>query len=138
MKTKILISIFILLIFSACSSPEEPDIPMMMINIEGIVTDADTGMPIDGAIVTVYSTGLYPPDEVFFKVATNHEGNYYIHEPFPKERCWSDIIGSIKAGKRGYRTKEYWELDIHCPYRPRCTVELQKIDFQLAPLLWDY
>lgn len=56
MKTKILAPLLILSIFGACSSPSIPNASIRL-HIEGIVTDASTGNPIEGAFVQIVELG---------------------------------------------------------------------------------
>jgi hypothetical protein len=125
MKTKILVLLSVPFILCACSSPEAPEIPMMMIHIEGVVTDFNTNKPIENAEITVFSCPALQTCKVYFKVYTNHEGYYSIHEPL--RGCRKGFkIGSIRAEKKGYKTVCY-----SSDHKPDCTEDLQKIDFQL-------
>ena len=133
MKTKTLASLLIFFIFGACSSPEkaETPTPMMMINIEGVVTGINIYKPIEGVQITVFTFEWGTFKEIF--TAKTDQGGYYsIHQTYPRNQC-RDKLGGIKAEKKGYKTFHYFESD---DYSPDCTEELQKIDFQLEPESW--
>jgi hypothetical protein len=129
MKIKILASLFIFFILSACSSPESPEDPtqMLMIHIGGIVTDFSTNKPIEGARIAVYTFDWGVTYEEIFTAETNQEGYYSIQRSYPRKTC-RNKIGAIKAEKKGYKTVHYYASSDHSP---DCTEDLQKIDFQL-------
>lgn len=98
MKTKILALLCIPFILSACSSPEKPEspIPMMMINIKGIVTDFNTNKPIEGAQITAYTFEWGVTYKEICTAKTNQDGYYSIHQ---SHKCMHKL-GAIKAEKK--------------------------------------
>ena len=130
MKIRILVSLFLLFIFSACSSPEEPEVyKTILIRIEGIVTDAATNKPIDSALITVFWVNFLKNETgVYFTARTNSEGYYSINE-------YHYNVGGgapIKAEALDYQSRSSLPLDSDIP-DVRWTEEHQKINFQLEP-----
>jgi len=122
MKTKILTSLFVLCILIRCS-PEEPARGLKL-HIEGEVTDAVTGNPIEGIFITLRiwngsSTNIAKDTQ------TNHDGKYVLRSSTECVYCGYSVVAS------SLRYNTTYIRVLADPVIIRLTDEIQVVNFQL-------
>ena len=137
MRMKIIVVFFILIMFGMYS-PEGPKsgsytlYPTVLFHIEGVVSDSTNNGPIEGATITVAKWVYGSSDPyVIFKAETGSEGKYSINEYYVCNPDSPVGVGGISAEAAGYSPIS---IQISDSQAPRCTEELQIIDFQLIPI----
>jgi hypothetical protein len=140
MKTKILISLFILYFLGACNLPQFPDMSNIKhkedtyanvtFRIKGTITDSTNNSPVIGAGVTLRRG---PIGDSIAGAQTNNEGHYTIDQTYAWDTTAypvgeGDLLLQIVA--TGYKTKYIMNNDIN---HVRITEKWQIIDVQLEP-----
>ena len=129
MKTKTLVSLFILCCIGACRSsvsPDEPDYKNFIFHITGTVTDSINGSPVIARVDLCVGFGGWVTG-----VETNGQGQYILNcstyqRPDTKASSFYLVISA-----EGYITKSISSsAEIHV----RITEELQIIDVKLDPI----
>jgi hypothetical protein len=127
MKIRIILGVLLILIFLPVCKENSPPWPSTNLQIEGEVTDLESGQPIENATVSLHKW-LWDGQEDLASTGTNSEGYYHIAYEF-MEYCDSSTKFIIRAAKEGY----YQFSKLTGPHEdaPRCTEDLQIIHFQL-------
>ena len=138
MNNKILVSLFIIFILGACSSPEEPKSTEIRIHIEGIVIDANNHMPIADAKIQLKKwewplvEGNKPIGCVVYDQRITNEEGFYSFIYTDSENC---SRFKITPEAEGYREEYPLHFYATCPGPSiSCTSEIQIFNFQLDPL----
>jgi len=132
MKTKIFFSLSVLILLSACKSPQGPvGLFEIMMNIEGTVTDEITQQPISGVKIEILEMVWGEGKKLLFTANTNEEGKFSISKRYPGY-CTNNLK-FINAEKEGYeKFHRWWDIDNNRAYLS-CTHALQRVDIELDP-----
>lgn len=137
-KTSILLSILISI--TACESPSVPEppvspFPIILLQIEGVVTDATTNLPIKDVSLRLFIPVVFEwqgPGQTLATALTDQDGYYYMYHHYSGG---SNALLWLQANKRGYHEFVLTSFDrdeVHVLY----TEELQGIDIKLKPYRW--
>lgn len=130
-KVRDTVTMFLLTLLVGCSSILGPG--GTHIRIQGVVTAAGDGAPIQGATVEV-GTMTWSTDGVFLAVKTDSFGRYSLN--FVEEDYCPGSLFVIRASKEGFRMQRMTKMGFGSSFEGvtayiRCTEDLQRIDFSL-------
>lgn len=80
--------------------PEDPDEPEDGVQVQGIITDLDSGRPIPGAAFLVLEPGvtldtfLWTDAEVYASAQTDRQGFYELNRLLERGQCYTMIVGA--------------------------------------------
>lgn len=134
MRKRIAVVMFLLIIFAvSCRDIFSPD-RAFSAKITGVVTNTETGAPIENARVYMYiSGGIYGCRTIKTETRTDKNGQYYLTYEFDDVRDCSANYHYVKVEADGYWRDIFTFPELMFGYIIKCTGELQIYDFQLNP-----